>query len=123
MPAARKKIDALCTVHYTVPEVSSMRFTGLIAQLSRENSLEIIHSTDLFEISDVALIDGSQAEYTNTVLYFGYVEQLSFTHLPAQCILARSPTSEALTGAAGDLALAAPEALFRLVNAAKRMQG
>jgi len=97
-----------------------MRFSELFREISGKFEAEVLHSTDLYEISDIALIDGSQAEYTNTTLYFGYDEQLSGGRLPAQCVLARNARTAGLTGAAGDLALAAPESLFALFNAARQ---
>lgn len=97
-----------------------MRFSTLIRQISGNNSINIVHSTDLFEILDVKLIDGVQTEYTSTTLYFGYYEQLSGEHLPAQCVLARTEKVEALTEVSGDLALADPASLFFLVNTARQ---
>lgn len=97
-----------------------MRFSELFQEISTENDVELIHISDLYEISDVALIDGSQEQYINTTLYFGYYEQLSSTRLPAQCVLVRSPQTQALTGTAGDLALTASESLFALFNAVRR---
>ena len=101
-----------------------MRFSELISQLSSRDSVKMIHSTDLFEISDVELIDGVQTQYTNTVIYFGYYEQLPGRQLPAQCILAETPGAQALGQVPGDLALADPAALFFLVNTARaRVEG
>ena len=97
-----------------------MRFSELIQRISVDDSAIILHHTDLFEISEIELIDGTQTEYTNTTLYFGYYEQLSGDGLPAQCVLARTEKSNALTEVSGDLALAEPASLFLLVNSARQ---
>lgn len=97
-----------------------MHFSELISDISAENSIKILHFSDLFEISEIELIDGTQAEYTNTTLYFGYYEQLCGSILPAQCILARTERTNTLKAESGDLALAEPASLFFLVNAARQ---
>ena len=100
--------------------IKDMRFSELIQRISVDDSAIILHHTDLFEISEIELIDGTQTEYTNTTLYFGYYEQLSGDGLPAQCVLARTEKSNALTEVSGDLALAEPASLFLLVNSARQ---
>jgi len=107
-------------MHYPMDEVMAMRFSTLMKLISPDNPLKILHCTDLYEIFDVELIDGTQSEYTNTTLYFGYLGQLSGSALPAQCVLVRTPESEALTGLRGDAALAESPALFFLFNAARQ---
>lgn len=97
-----------------------MRFSQLLQQISGGMTVQVLHTADLHEISDVALIDGVQDRYRPDTLYFGYAEQLSKGRLPPQCVLARNARSERLTGAAGDLALTAPESLFALFNAARQ---
>lgn len=106
-------------MHYTGDEVLKMLFTTLINQISVGNSVKIIHSADLFDIKDIALIDGSCAEYRNSTLYFGYFEQLPDGKLPPQCVLARTPASEALKSSSSSLALVDCGELFLAVNAAK----
>lgn len=81
-----------------------MKFSQLFSRISTDLPLKIIHSADLFDISDVELIDGVQSEYTNTTLYFGYLDQLSKNRLPAQCVLVRTAAAEALTEVTGDMA-------------------
>jgi hypothetical protein len=105
-------------MHYTVCEVRLLKFSQLISQVSQDIPIKKIHSVDLFEISDVQLIDGVQSEYTNTTLYFGYLDQLSGNRLPAQCVLVQTAAAEALAGVEGDLALVEKDSLFHLVNAA-----
>ena len=97
-----------------------MRFSSLIRQISDNKSIQIVHSTNTFEISDIALLDGFQAEYANTTVYFGYYEQLCGKHLPLQCVLARTENVNALTEVSGDLALAEPTSLFYLFNTARQ---
>jgi hypothetical protein len=95
-----------------------MHFSALIGQISQDLSVKIVHSDDLYEISDVALLDGVQSEYTNTTVYFGFPAQLAGGRLPAQCVLAAEPGAPG--AAEGCLALAGAEQLFFLFNAARR---
>ena len=55
-----------------------MRFTTLMERISAGLPVKILRSSDLYEISDVALLDGMQAEFTNTTVYFGFPGQLVF---------------------------------------------
>ena len=110
----------MCIVHYDCVGVMQMRFSTLISKISDKESIDMIHFTDLFDISDIELIDGIQTKYAKTTLYFGYYEQLKDGLLPAQCVLARTERTESLTNVSGDLALADPAALFFLVNAARQ---
>lgn len=96
-----------------------MLFTTLLNQISSGNSTKIVHSVDSFDITDVALIDGTQTEYTNETLYFGEYKQLPNGHLPPQCVLVRTAESAALADCPGALALVDAGELFLLVNAAK----
>ncbi len=96
-----------------------MLFTTLLNQISSGNSAKIVHSVDSFDITDVALIDGTQTEYTNETLYFGEYKQLPNGHLPPQCVLVRTAESAALADCPGALALVDAGELFLLVNAAK----
>lgn len=96
-----------------------MLFTTLMNRISVGNSVKTLHATDLYDINDIALIDGSCAEYCNSTLYFGYLEQLPDKKLPPQCVLARTPASEALERISSNLALVDCEELFLVVNAAK----
>ena len=41
-------------------------------QVSTGTSAEIICSKDIFNLDNVAFIDGTQIEYDNNTLYFGY---------------------------------------------------
>jgi hypothetical protein len=96
-------------------------FSNLVESMSKQNFIEIKSITNIFDISDVALIDGRQSEYTNTTLYFGYYEQLPGGRLPAQCVLAKTEASSALQNIGTDLALAGDTDLFFLVNMAKEL--
>ena len=98
-----------------------MLFSNLVESMSKQNFIEIKSITNIFDISDVALIDGRQSEYTNTTLYFGYYEQLPGGRLPAQCVLAKTEASSALQNIGTDLALAGDTDLFFLVNMAKEL--
>lgn len=98
-----------------------MLFSKIIKQISVQDFLKIINCTDMFEISDVLLIDGFQTNYINNVLYFGYYEQLAEGCLPAQCILVKTEKTLALKNISSDLALVNQESLFFVINAAKAM--
>jgi len=98
-----------------------MLFSKIIKQIAGPESLKIINCTDMFDISDVSLIDGFQTNYINNVLYFGYYEQLAEGCLPAQCILVKTEKALALKNISTDLALVNQESLFSGVNAAKAM--
>lgn len=96
-----------------------MLFTTLLNRISSGNSVKIVHSADLFDITDVALIDGTQTEFTKETLYFGDILQLPTGVLPPQCVLVRTPESLALTEVSGALALVDASDLFLAVNSAK----
>lgn len=96
-----------------------MLFTTLLNEISRNNSARVVHAADCFDITDVALIDGTQSLYENETLYFGDYRQLPAGCLPPQCVLIRTAETEALTGLDSSLALADSGDLFLLVNAAK----
>ena len=96
-----------------------MLFTTLLNRISSGNSAKIVHANDFFDINDVALIDGTQTEYTNETLYFGDFAQLTGGRLPPQCILIRTPETQALGEVSSSLALADSGDLFLLFNAAK----
>ena len=53
-----------------------MLFTTLMNQVSTGTSAEIICSKDIFNLDNVAFIDGTQIEYDNNTLYFGYASFL-----------------------------------------------
>jgi hypothetical protein len=105
-------------MHYAEEEVRTMRFSTLIGQISRDLPVKIVRSDDLYEISDVALLDGVQSEFTNTTLYFGFPAQLPGGALPAQCVLADEDGAPAAE--TGCLALVLKDSLFFLFNAARR---
>lgn len=98
-----------------------MLFTTLLNEICIGNSAKIIHSRDIFDIEDVALIDGTSAEYQNNILYFGYFEHLTLGKLPQQCVLADTPGNKAMQQTASDIAVASPDELFRLFNSAKAL--
>jgi len=53
-----------------------MLFTTLMNQISAGASAEIIYSKDIFNLDNVAFIDGTQIEFDNNTLYFGYASFL-----------------------------------------------
>ena len=68
-----------------------MLFSDLIDYLKNEKTFNIILncSTDLHEIRDVELLDGTQTRYATDIVYFGYPNVLSPDMQPSQCILVR----------------------------------
>ena len=96
-----------------------MRFTTLMERISAGLPVKILRSSDLYEISDVALLDGMQAEFTNTTVYFGFPGQLPAGAPPAQCVLADGGALPDVPEG-GSLAVAEESALFFLFNAARR---
>ena len=68
-----------------------MLFSDLIDYLKNEKTFNIILdcSTDLHEIRDVELLDGTQTGYATDIVYFGYPDVLSPDMQPSQCILVR----------------------------------
>ena len=68
-----------------------MLFSDLIDYLKNEKTFNIILncSTDLHEIRDVELLDGTQTGYATDIVYFGYPDVLSPDMHPSQCILVR----------------------------------
>ena len=68
-----------------------MLFSDLIDYLKNEKNFNIILncSTDLHEIRDVELLDGTQTRYATDIVYFGYPNVLSPDMQPSQCILVR----------------------------------
>lgn len=100
-----------------------MLFTTLINNISPGTSIKIVHSKDIFNLIDVAFIDGTQNNYNNEILYFGYAEQLKGQKLPPQCVLTRNSenTSAAFSEIETSLALVDAPDLFRAFNAAKTL--
>ncbi len=98
-----------------------MLFTALINDISADTSIKILSSQDIYDIKDIALIDGTCASYQNDILYFGYSGQLPSCKLPQQCVLADVPDTNAIDNLRGDIALVNPADLFRLFNAAKAL--
>ncbi len=98
-----------------------MLFTPLINEICPGTSLRILHSDDLFNISNVALIDGTQTEYDKETLYFGFASQIKSCSLPPQCVLAgdRAGADFSFAATGTSLALSDPGELFRLFNRAK----
>lgn len=96
-----------------------MLFTTLINEICVGTSVKLLHSDDLYNLSDVAFLDGSQTEYSRETLYFGYVEEMADRELPPQCILAGKSFPEPMVGTS--LALVNAEELFRVFNAAKSL--
>lgn len=96
-----------------------MMFTSLINAISTNTSAKILHSADIHNIEDVALIDGVCTQYLNNTLYFGYFEQLPDGVLPAQCVLVRTDAVKHLTDIQTDVCLADAAELFALFNTAK----
>ena len=68
-----------------------MLFSDLIDYLKNEKNFNIILncSTDLHEIRDVELLDGTQTRYATDIVYFGYPNVLSPDMQPSQCIPVR----------------------------------
>ena len=64
-----------------------MLFSDLIDYLKNEKTFNIILncSTDLHEIRDVELLDGTQTRYATDIVYFGYPNVLSPDMQPSQC--------------------------------------
>ena len=65
-----------------------MLFSDLIDYLKNEKTFNIILncSTDLHEIRDVELLDGTQTRYATDIVYFGYPNVLSPDMQPSQSI-------------------------------------
>ncbi|MCI9133330.1 MAG: PucR family transcriptional regulator [Lachnospiraceae bacterium] len=115
-----------------------MLFTSLINEICPGTSVKLLHSDDLYNLSDVAFLDGSQTEYNRETLYFGYARDMVDHKLPPQCILARESSSgsafvpedppslqafrEHASSLAGtNLALVDRGELFRVFNLAKSL--
>ena len=66
-----------------------MLFSNLFDYLKNEKTFNIVLncSTDLYEIRDVELLDGTQTRYAPDIVYFGYPDALSPDRQPSQCIL------------------------------------
>ena len=97
-----------------------MRFSELTSQISDKIGFKTLQCMDSSEILDIALIDGSQSEYIQTTIYFGYVSQLGSV-LPAQCVLAQDSPFTPPENFRGNMALTVPANLFRLFNAARQL--
>lgn len=98
-----------------------MLFGSLIQLISKKIPIETVNVQDVFDIRDVALIDGVQKEYSNNVLYIGYYEQINSKNLPSQCVLVRTNETSALKCTESNLALVERDNLFFLMNAAKSL--
>ena len=97
-----------------------MLFSNLFHFLKEEKSFEI-HlncSTDLHEIRDVELLDGTQTKYSTDVVYFCYSNMLSSDIQPSQCILVESEYTM-FPYACTDRATVLSKDLFAVFNASK----
>lgn len=112
------------TVHYAQRIVKrSMKtlFSDLIDYLKNEKNFNIILncSTDLHEIRDVELLDGTQTGYATDIVYFGYPNVLSPDMQPSQCILVRGE-NYLFPYSCTDRATVQAKELFAVFNAAKQ---
>lgn len=112
------------TVHYAQRIVKrSMKtlFSDLIDYLKNEKNFNIILncSTDLHEIRDVELLDGTQTRYATDIVYFGYPNVLSPDMQPSQCILVRGE-NYLFPYSCTDRATVQAKELFAVFNAAKQ---
>ena len=112
------------TVHYAQRIVKrSMKtlFSDLIDYLKNEKTFNIILncSTDLHEIRDVELLDGTQTGYATDIVYFGYPNVLSPDMQPSQCILVRGE-NYLFPYSCTDRATVQAKELFAVFNAAKQ---
>lgn len=89
--------------------------------ISKKIPIETVNVQDVFDISDVTLIDGVQKEYSRNVLYIGYYEQIGSKNLPSQCVLVRTNETSALKCTESNLALVERNNLFFLMNTAKSL--
>lgn len=111
-----------------------MLFTTLMNQVSAGASAEIIYSKDIFNLDNVAFIDGTQIEFDNNTLYFGYASFLKKNtadlNLPSQCVLVwdidgpdsfseKNTVPAPLWAGNTSLALVDAKELFQVFNAAK----
>ena len=112
------------TVHYAqriVKRSMKMLFSDLIDYLKNEKNFNIILncSTDLHEIRDVELLDGTQTRYATDIVYFGYPNVLSPDMQPSQCILVRGE-NYLFPYSCTDRATVQAKELFAVFNAAKQ---
>lgn len=117
----QKLLDDLYTVHYNSVEVNAMFFSSLVQRISEKVPIEAINIKDIFDIKDIALIDGSQKDFQNDVLYIGYYEQIGAEKLPPHSLLVRTDKTSSLQCTESDLALVEEDKLFPLINAAKAL--
>ena len=98
-----------------------MLFSDLIDYLKNEKTFNIILncSTDLHEIRDVELLDGTQTGYATDIVYFGYPDVLSPDMQPSQCILVRGE-NYLFPYSCTDRATVQAKELFAVFNAAKQ---
>lgn len=98
-----------------------MLFSNLFHYLKEEKSFAVTLncSTDLHEIRDVELLDGTQMSYATDIVYFGYSNALSSDTQPAQCILADDKMA-LFPYSCTDRATVPAQELFAVFNAAKQ---
>lgn len=112
------------TVHFSqiiVKRSMKRLFSDLIDYLKNEKTFNIILncSTDLHEIRDVELLDGTQTGYATDIVYFGYPDVLSPDMQPSQCILVRGE-NYLFPYSCTDRATVQAKELFAVFNAAKQ---
>ena len=98
-----------------------MFFSSLVERISRIFPIEMVNYRDVFDINDIALIDGSQGEFQNEVLYIGYYEQMGLDKLPPQSLIVRTEKTKALDTRENDVALVDGDKLFNIINTAKAL--
>lgn len=98
-----------------------MLFSNLFRYLNEEKlfTVTLNCSTDLHEIRDVELLDGTQTNYATDIVYFGYVNTLSPDIQPSQCILVDDKTTF-FPYSCTDRATVPAQELFAVFNAAKQ---
>jgi hypothetical protein len=94
-----------------------MLFSELMKNLCGKSRIITALSTYNGEISDVALLDGRQTVFEDSILYFGYSEQLKSPY-PRQLVLAGEAVSDFRSD--GNLAIASAADLFYIFNEAKK---
>ncbi len=98
-----------------------MYFSTLLNHLTKEKDfrIELKCLSDSIDIQDVELLDGTQKDFGDDVIYFGYASVLNAGDQPAHCILVESGEGLPLFSSADRASVNASD-LFAVFNSSKQ---
>ncbi|NCB50635.1 MAG: CdaR family transcriptional regulator [Clostridia bacterium] len=98
-----------------------MLFSELVNELAKKHPVSLLAASDSCDLQDISIIDGEQTDYCDSVVYFGYREQLPPDGpFPSRCVLGCAAGGAGLPPAK-DIAVIEPSRLLAAFNAARAL--